>query len=1103
MTVRQRAAGHRRWIPSLPRNLLVACALIWTSVMAKSSRRILHWELQPTAVLGEEQRQERRRRRLNKRGRANETDITMFSLPQHWFHSKQNAVYATIPDAADPEWVQEDDPQWHDFQSHRHLSRYERQYRLETGQDLQIGWNGTYQYICNETEVATAFASHRRTREQPSQGSSSSRPSSSQEQSRAGGQFNNYQAVPLSQGYGTHFASVWVGSPTPQRKTVIVDTGSHYTAFPCTGCHDCGRPHHTDPYFAPTQSTTFHKLQCDECKDGVVCESGECTFSQAYTEGSSWTATQVQDRFYCGGTDVLDSAEPGDEKYAIDYMFGCQTSMRGLFKTQLADGIMGMSAHRATLPKQLYDKQLLEHNMFAMCYRRELGTSKRGVTAGSLTLGGVSSNLDTSPMVYARNVSPTGWYTIYVKNIYVRSGGGQTARSIDPNHRTIKVRIDPNVLNSGKGVIVDSGTTDTYLNKQVMQEFSLAWKKATGKPYSNTAISLTDEQLRSLPTILIQCQAHMRSKDPSIESYDEITGYAGKLDPEFPGDVLIAIPATSYMDYSLITKFYSSRIYFTESQGGVIGSNAMQGHNVVFDWGNGRVGFAESPCSYDKKNVPSVAEDEGFATDCEIDSPVLSQSCIESVDRRMCKSNPTNIALLGQERWTAVVKSPGNDAGLTCIDATKDALTKNPWDEPVINCDGQGTCEERRPCQLTCTEASKAADAIPLSRLDARQKTCGDAVWSACDYGCRQVWLESVAYSDGLCHEKTRESRHCHVGACARSDPCQVPYIVHVVFAFHGASVHRWTLQAEYMLTAALANAARKLSHTYGQVFEAGDVNVLLALPWYVNDDGGQSAPSVDTTDSEVRGMKVTLEISVPNLRVDSLTTPVGAHESTYETLSDGPVQSMLRNITNSITKREKMNCDVDQVFKAAKKALDLNNIFRGDRMMRYLIDEMRDIERNSSTVLESSPFDSVYKRDPFGTESRLISSWTVRTQVGSADEINYLGPPRPLRYRMVWILHLAFTLALGAVFLWSLIWFLVICYEKIRVGKVTLPFSSGRQRYSSLDLRESTASYLGKDLEDEIMGGDLELTPRSSNYDAHRRRVPLKRRTTITSDTR
>ena len=41
--------------------------------------------------------------------------------------------------------------------------------------------------------------------------------------------------TPLYPGYGTHFSYVWVGTPG-QRQSVIIDTGSHYTAFPCTGC---------------------------------------------------------------------------------------------------------------------------------------------------------------------------------------------------------------------------------------------------------------------------------------------------------------------------------------------------------------------------------------------------------------------------------------------------------------------------------------------------------------------------------------------------------------------------------------------------------------------------------------------------------------------------------------------------------------------------------------------------------------------------------------------------------------------------------------------------------------------------------------------------
>lgn len=41
--------------------------------------------------------------------------------------------------------------------------------------------------------------------------------------------------LPLHAGYGTHFAFLYVGTPA-QRVSVILDTGSHWTAFPCTGC---------------------------------------------------------------------------------------------------------------------------------------------------------------------------------------------------------------------------------------------------------------------------------------------------------------------------------------------------------------------------------------------------------------------------------------------------------------------------------------------------------------------------------------------------------------------------------------------------------------------------------------------------------------------------------------------------------------------------------------------------------------------------------------------------------------------------------------------------------------------------------------------------
>lgn len=160
-----------------------------------------------------------------------------------------------------------------------------------------------------------------------------------------------------------------------------------------------------------------------------------------------------------------------------------------------------------TLTKQMYNKGRLEHNIFALCYRRELGSSKRGVTAGSMTLGGVSNSLDYSPIVFAKNMASIGFYTVYVKGIFIRSGGGQSARTpAEGDHHIHKVPLNVHKVNSGKGVIVDSGTTDTYLNKNMARSFNKMWRKVTGTDYAHSPISLNDEQLRSLPTILVQCQ---------------------------------------------------------------------------------------------------------------------------------------------------------------------------------------------------------------------------------------------------------------------------------------------------------------------------------------------------------------------------------------------------------------------------------------------------------------------------------------------------------------------------------------------------------------------------------------------------------------------
>ena len=105
-----------------------------------------------------------------------------------------------------------------------------------------------------------------------------------------------------------------IGTP-PQKTSVIVDTGSHHTAFPCSGCKSCGK--HTDPYFDPDKSSTLRRLGCSDCVAAARCVTKTCQVSQSYTEGSSWKAVQMKDAYYVGGTSLTEKASRDGSAWAL------------------------------------------------------------------------------------------------------------------------------------------------------------------------------------------------------------------------------------------------------------------------------------------------------------------------------------------------------------------------------------------------------------------------------------------------------------------------------------------------------------------------------------------------------------------------------------------------------------------------------------------------------------------------------------------------------------------------------------------------------------------------------------------------------------------
>ncbi|CAD8164078.1 unnamed protein product [Paramecium pentaurelia] len=261
---------------------------------------------------------------------------------------------------------------------------------------------------------------------------------------------------------GYYYVNIFVGEHK-QKQSLILDTASSITTFPCVDCKSCGT--HIDSFYNYKNSQTHKQVKCDQIigeKQCDKCLNNRCSFQISYAEGSRLAGYFLQDWLIMG--DEFENLNQSDEIVKLEQVLsviGCTTLETNLFFTQKANGIMGLSPKTNTefsFPNyidDLYEKEKGKEfqKMFSICIGRKDGY----MTIGQYDFNRHQNNSQYYKVKYNHE---TDVYKINVNSIKIDN----------------KIIADHNLINLGQGAFIDSGSTLAYgspkLSEKLTQQFN-------------------------------------------------------------------------------------------------------------------------------------------------------------------------------------------------------------------------------------------------------------------------------------------------------------------------------------------------------------------------------------------------------------------------------------------------------------------------------------------------------------------------------------------------------------------------------------------------------------------------------------------------------
>lgn len=261
-----------------------------------------------------------------------------------------------------------------------------------------------------------------------------------------------------------YFSKFNIGSQNVEQ-SAIIDTGSDQLAFPCDQCRsgDCGT--HQDPRFYTGKSKSF-KFDLN-CNNKIYYHNNNvCQFIKSYAEGSSLLGFLADDymKFKNSKTVVdgkLTKFNKGLKKdLKLKAEFGCTTKETGLFKTQYADGILGLdndSSFITSMEKSGSTNQQKKTFSFGLCFHSSGGIMSidlRNKFHKDDKITMMTTNIENlhKPIVFKYNTSES-YYEIPVNHFQV-------------GNRIVNV---PRI-----NMMVDSGTTFTHFPTSYLKKILAA-----------------------------------------------------------------------------------------------------------------------------------------------------------------------------------------------------------------------------------------------------------------------------------------------------------------------------------------------------------------------------------------------------------------------------------------------------------------------------------------------------------------------------------------------------------------------------------------------------------------------------------------------------